>query len=726
VKSTEVQTSTFSTGPYTIGAEIEDCDPSSPGTSAVVSAAIEWTIDNVGQTPISMTNTGENQWEADIPAQACGHQITYRVKAIDDKGEFGTGTQIGFSVVCFGSASYAIDTGASCTNHDISTTGTAIPNSDWFLPATAAANAIKTDDGTAGPFDVGGNMTLFGDDYRYAWISVNGAIALSKNATDTLDVNSSGAFTTGWSFPYGNILRTGRDTSATVMARMPINFMAIFWNDLIVADTLGTTFGHIRHQQLSGADTCLFVVEWDSVAAFGTGSVGLPDDSRYRIVLNRCDGTIEYQYDNVGQLGLDTAATVGGQGQANPEYVFLNRFGFPLETRPRNNWCVRFYPATSIVSLDSWNMVSVGVNALGGNYAKSVMYPSAQGPMFAYNGTYIATDPLSNGPGYWAKFNGAGQIVGGHGTLLNNLVIPVINNWNMMGGIGHPVATASIGVSGGTVASSYFGYGLAGYSVATTIVPGYGYWVKMNGAGTLTLNYPSAAPKQSPATDLNAMNKITIVDAAGRQQSLYIGEESSVREPLNFYELPPSAPGFDARYSSGRMVETYPARLEKNGVYEYPIMINDAAYPVSIRWNTVKPAGRSIVLSSADGKLGNTVMNGSGSVRLTDVNVKSVVVRLADVQVPTKYALGQNYPNPFNPTTRFEVSIPKTAYVTIAIYDVLGRQITTLMNGQQGAGYYTMEWDARDARGLNVPTGIYFIRMLSDEFNQTQKIMLMK
>jgi flagellar hook assembly protein FlgD len=49
-----------------------------------------------------------------------------------------------------------------------------------------------------------------------------------------------------------------------------------------------------------------------------------------------------------------------------------------------------------------------------------------------------------------------------------------------------------------------------------------------------------------------------------------------------------------------------------------------------------------------------------------------------------------------------------------------------LMSGQQGAGYYTMEWDGRDARGLNVPTGIYFIRMLSDEFNQTQKIMLMK
>jgi hypothetical protein len=507
---------------------------------------------------------------------------------------------------------------------------------------------------------------------------------------------------------------------------MPINFIAPFWNDLIIADTLGNQFGHILYQSGPGGDTCLFVVQWDSVGAFVTGSTGDPDESKYRAVLNRCDGTIEFQYENVGALGLDSTALVGMQGQTNSEYVFLNQASYPIETKPRNNWCVRFYPGALCDCIDSWNMVSLGVSPVAGNYSKAVNFPSAQGPMFAYSGAYVPTDPLSNGPGFWAKVNGA-QPVGGHGTLLNSLNIPVVNGWNMIGSIGHAVATSSIGVSGGgSVASNYFGYGLTGYYVAPTILPGCGYWLKTNGAATLALSYPGAAPKQSPATDLNAMNRITIIDAIGRQQSLYIGEETTVREPLGFYELPPAVPGFDARYASGRMVETYPASLEKDGVYEYAIAINEAAYPVTVQWNTVKAAGRSLVLSSADGKLGNTVMNGSGAVRLTDASVKSVVVRLADVQVPTKYALGQNYPNPFNPTTRFEVAIPKTAYVTVAIFDVLGRQINTLMSGQQGAGYYTMEWDGRDARGLNVPTGIYFIRMLSDEFNQTQKIMLMK
>ena len=174
------------------------------------------------------------------------------------------------------------------------------------------------------------------------------------------------------------------------------------------------------------------------------------------------------------------------------------------------------------------------------------------------------------------------------------------------------------------------------------------------------------------------------------------------------------------------MLETYPSKLEEKGVYEYPIRIEASAYPVVVQWTTVKGAERSLVLTSRDGKLGNTVMNGSGAVRVTDANVKTVVVTLKNIQVPSTWALGQNYPNPFNPTTRFTVDMPKTSDVTVAVYDILGRKITTLLSGQQAAGSYTVEWDGRDARGLNVPTGIYFVRMTASEFNATEKVMLMK
>ena len=199
-----------------------------------------------------------------------------------------------------------------------------------------------------------------------------------------------------------------------------------------------------------------------------------------------------------------------------------------------------------------------------------------------------------------------------------------------------------------------------------------------------------------------------------------------VKEPLSFHELPPAAPEFDARFASQRMVETYPAHLSEKATYEYPITIDANAYPLTISWNTVHPAERKLVLTSADGKLGNTILDGSGSVKLTNANVRSVAVALKDVAAPKSYALGQNYPNPFNPSTRFAVEIPRVSEVNVVVYDVLGRQIATLLSGEQAAGYHTIEWDGRDARGITAPTGIYFVRMTAGTFDATRKMMLMK
>jgi flagellar hook assembly protein FlgD len=132
------------------------------------------------------------------------------------------------------------------------------------------------------------------------------------------------------------------------------------------------------------------------------------------------------------------------------------------------------------------------------------------------------------------------------------------------------------------------------------------------------------------------------------------------------------------------------------------------------------------VLTSADGKLGKTVLDGMGKVKISDANVKRVVIMLANVDLPKVYALGQNYPNPFNPSTTFNVDIPRVSDVDIKVYDVLGREITTLLSGQQPAGSLRVKWDGRDAHGLTAPTGIYFVRMTADGFTDSRKIMLMK
>ena len=90
-------------------------------------------------------------------------------------------------------------------------------------------------------------------------------------------------------------------------------------------------------------------------------------------------------------------------------------------------------------------------------------------------------------------------------------------------------------------------------------------------------------------------------------------------------------------------------------------------------------------------------------------------------EIPETFILHDNYPNPFNPVTNIEFGLPENTFVQIIVYDIKGRQIATLMNSFQFAGYYSLIWDASDS-----PSGVYFIRMDSGNFTQTQKVVLVK
>ncbi len=94
--------------------------------------------------------------------------------------------------------------------------------------------------------------------------------------------------------------------------------------------------------------------------------------------------------------------------------------------------------------------------------------------------------------------------------------------------------------------------------------------------------------------------------------------------------------------------------------------------------------------------------------------------------VPDVYSLSQNFPNPFNPTTRFGFGLPEAGKVTITIYDLLGRPVRTLVSEQRDAGYYFVQWDSRDDRGVYVASGLYITVMQSGSFRDVKKIILLK
>ncbi len=89
--------------------------------------------------------------------------------------------------------------------------------------------------------------------------------------------------------------------------------------------------------------------------------------------------------------------------------------------------------------------------------------------------------------------------------------------------------------------------------------------------------------------------------------------------------------------------------------------------------------------------------------------------------VPMNYALSQNYPNPFNPSTQIEYSIPQSGYVTIKVYNLLGQEIATLVNQEQRAGSYKVDFDA-----TKLASGVYMYQLHAGNFSLTKKMILMK
>ena len=90
-------------------------------------------------------------------------------------------------------------------------------------------------------------------------------------------------------------------------------------------------------------------------------------------------------------------------------------------------------------------------------------------------------------------------------------------------------------------------------------------------------------------------------------------------------------------------------------------------------------------------------------------------------EIPENYRLEQNYPNPFNPTTNIKYSIPKDLEVSLKIYDVLGNEVSTIVNGFMKAGVYNAE-----INGSNLASGVYFYTLKTNEFISTKKMLLIK
>ena len=139
-------------------------------------------------------------------------------------------------------------------------------------------------------------------------------------------------------------------------------------------------------------------------------------------------------------------------------------------------------------------------------------------------------------------------------------------------------------------------------------------------------------------------------------------------------------------------------------------------------WNSVN-SGLTNTIVSGLAISGNNIFAGIWGGGVWRRSLSEMITGIENKQnnLPTSFSLQQNYPNPFNPITTINYSISQASFVTIKVYDVLGKEVATIVNGNKPVGNYSVEFDAS-----KLVSGIYFYRLQAGNFTETKKLILIK
>ncbi len=196
---------------------------------------------------------------------------------------------------------------------------------------------------------------------------------------------------------------------------------------------------------------------------------------------------------------------------------------------------------------------------------------------------------------------------------------------------------------------------------------------------------------------------------------------------------PPPPPSFDA--ALGWNGDRYFTQILAVACDEYREYLIHLQYPsdnlITLTWDMASLSGYGIfqITDMFDGALGVDVdMTQESSLILTNPAYTTLKLKITPVDnaiddafIPEEFALRQNYPNPFNPVTSIQYDLPVAGEVRLDVYNILGEQVATLVQGHHEVGRYTIQWEAS-----NIASGMYFYRISSPKYTSTKKMVLMK
>jgi len=304
-------------------------------------------------------------------------------------------------------------------------------------------------------------------------------------------------------------------------------------------------------------------------------------------------------------------------------------------------------------------------------------------------------------------------------------------------------------VSAGWV-NTIYAHDSLGYSIPSFIRPWTGYWISVLDSDVSVI-YPihkgsssSVSRTNRDQSSWNISFEATAGQAVDRITVMGVAEDATEGfDPMHDIAEAPNPPGGEfvsmsvyhpdwANVLGVRFAQDLKSPVEPGGYREWTFKIESSSEEVELSWlMSGLPDEYQIGYNYSDGMffedlrlLESLTVPGNSELM---VRVGMEILGSINTNVlPVVYRLHQNYPNPFNPTTSIDYDLPEQSHVRILVYDMLGRQVKTLINKTQVPGYMSINWDATNDLGEPVSAGVYIYTIEAGTFRQTRKMILLK
>jgi hypothetical protein len=257
--------------------------------------------------------------------------------------------------------------------------------------------------------------------------------------------------------------------------------------------------------------------------------------------------------------------------------------------------------------------------------------------------------------------------------------------WNLVSTVNKAVQVKNTPLFPNLISKAYSFDPISGYKEKDTLYKGTGYWIKLNDA----------------ITSVCDTNEIVLEDTI------------SVHEGWNLI-------GSVAEPTPVNTIGSIPANMVTSNFFAYSngYYISDTLQPMKAYWVLVNQVGQLILSATSTSSSSNQIRMVTSS-DLPPAPPSDEIMSV--IELPTKYSLEQAYPNPFNPITKIKYQLPEDTRVIMKVFNILGEEIKTIVNGFQSGGYKEIAFN-----GEALPSGFYFYQLQTDKFTDVKKMLLVK